>query len=405
MIKRIIFENEFNGEMTIDLRNPEISNGLWIKSIKGIGPGKADINITDLASSDGGIFNSARSQTRNITFTIGIIQTNSASVEANRRNAYKWFGKKKPIKITFVTSPTLSGLEETETKFEIEGYVESNEPDIFNKQETMAISIVCPDPNFYPSNGFEEKSFSNIDDIFDFLWFEQSSDNPFIYGKIYYEKDENGVYFETEDEEKQIGKTYYVSQFSNELLEDEETEYFLTEDTEMKVGKEYFNKTSGQDSEYYLTPDTSFQSGVDYYEYNNKVIFGDLKNNTELIVDYDGDIEIGLTFIITIYGGNVSNLTVYKYLSQYTYTSFSFDDSAIPDGGFKSGDQIEVNTVVGNKYCLLIRNGHYTNIINALGRNPSWPTITQGTNKFTYTAVGKDYISMSINYRRAYEGI
>ena len=61
MIKSIEIVNGFGEHLTIELGAPE-KTGLWVKSIKGIGPGKANINTTDLASSDGGIYNSARSE-------------------------------------------------------------------------------------------------------------------------------------------------------------------------------------------------------------------------------------------------------------------------------------------------------------------------------------------------------
>ena len=55
------------------------------------------------------------------------------SVEDVRRDLYRWFAKKKPI--SFIVHTDRISLVSY-------GYVESNEPDIFNNQETTSISII-----------------------------------------------------------------------------------------------------------------------------------------------------------------------------------------------------------------------------------------------------------------------
>ena len=101
MIKSIEIINYLDESLKIELGAPETS-GLWVKSIKGIGPGKASISTTDMASSDGGIFNSARSEIRNITLSLGVVERRDSdnkivSVETTRRKLYKFFGKKREI--------------------------------------------------------------------------------------------------------------------------------------------------------------------------------------------------------------------------------------------------------------------------------------------------------------------
>lgn len=143
MIKSITAINYLGKELTLELAAPEKS-GLWVKSIDGVGPGKASINVTNMASNDGGIFNSARAETRNIELTLGMydikIGDSDWSIERSRLLTYEYFPKKRWVKLIF----------ETDERFVyIDGYVESNEPDIFEKRETTSISIICPDPNFY----------------------------------------------------------------------------------------------------------------------------------------------------------------------------------------------------------------------------------------------------------------
>ena len=155
--------------LVLELGAPE-KEGLYIKSIEGIGPGKASINTTNLASGDGGIYNSARSEIRNVTMTIGFLEGPDASgvyrsIEDARQKTYKYFPRKRFVRLIFHTD---------NRDLYTDGYVESNEPDIFSKDETTAISIICPDPNMYNSEGSNIINFSAIRDEFEFP-FENAS--------------------------------------------------------------------------------------------------------------------------------------------------------------------------------------------------------------------------------------
>ena len=548
MIKGITIINNLGQRKEIDLGAPETS-GLWIKSIKGIGPGKATINVTDLATSDGGIYNSSRSETRNITMTIGFVEWYTGlgttrithTVEEVRRDLYKWFAKKRPIDF-IINLEQLVKISDTEyyTKrinLGASGYVESNEPDIFNKQETAAISIICPDPNMYLYDDLgrimsDSIDFSATNDGFELLMdIIQTTDTSFLPDKVYYEKIGVDTYTITEDEEMMPGKTYYeeipiseelrgikhypydpehprsvdIAEFvitndtsflpnkdyyefksgqyvkttdstmiegktyyeligyyeekCNEGFENNidethgETEYFLTEDTEPKVGKEYFLK-NGDDyypvgdvfvpttdtsmdstktyyelvnNEYIITEDESFDpektyyelvgitqlSVLDpnkYYEYRSKKELATLTTIAVKEIDYDGEIEIGVSFVIYI-SGEVSGLSLYKIYDAYNYETISIDDSALSldpsiGGGLNAGDEIRICTVTGNKSAVLIREATEHNIMNALGRNPAWFKLDQGINRFSYGATsGSENVSINIEYYKAYEGV
>ena len=140
MLKTITVVNHRGESIVLDLKNP-YDTGLIIKSITGIGPVKANINTTELAISDGSIYNSSRANSRNIVFTFQLIEDPETNlVETTRLRTYKFFPLKKPLTLKFETD---------NRDAEIVGYVESNEPDIFQKDETVQISIVCPSPWFY----------------------------------------------------------------------------------------------------------------------------------------------------------------------------------------------------------------------------------------------------------------
>lgn len=157
MIKSVTAVN-FKGEsIKMDLFHPE-SSGFIIIKIDGIGPGKATVTKNDSKVYDGGTITSARLPSRNIKMEIEFLWVNS--IEDVRHKSYKYFPLKKPITLIF----------ETDTRtVEIEGVVESNEPDIFSSEESTNISIICPDPYFYASgeNARSKTEFSGINAMFE----------------------------------------------------------------------------------------------------------------------------------------------------------------------------------------------------------------------------------------------
>lgn len=157
MIKSVTAVN-FKGEsIKMDLFHPE-SSGFIIIKIDGIGPGKATVTKNDSKVYDGGTITSARLPSRNIKMEIQFLWVNS--IEDVRHKSYKYFPLKKPITLIF----------ETDTRtVEIEGVVESNEPDIFSSEESTNISIICPDPYFYASgeNSLSKTEFSGINAMFE----------------------------------------------------------------------------------------------------------------------------------------------------------------------------------------------------------------------------------------------
>lgn len=71
---RAITVTNFKGEsLRMELSKPEDS-GLLIYNITGLGSPSISINNTDMATVDGGRFNSARAQVRNIVFTLAFVE-------------------------------------------------------------------------------------------------------------------------------------------------------------------------------------------------------------------------------------------------------------------------------------------------------------------------------------------
>lgn len=149
-----------NGEyLTIELRNPEQS-GFFVRSIDGLGPPKAYINAGDSIYGDGGYYNSSRYSQRNVVFSLGFYETKTESIEQLRNKTYKYFPAKTELIFTVVT--------DTKTAV-FSGYVETNEPNIFSKEEGTQISVLCPDPFLY-SETYTQTIFSGLMGGFEFPW-------------------------------------------------------------------------------------------------------------------------------------------------------------------------------------------------------------------------------------------
>ena len=172
MIKKVHVTNPDGDVLTLDLYDPWAS-GFYVKKITGLEPPKATINSTRLATLDGAFYNSARVGPRNIVMSLGLLE--NPTVEHTRRNSYKFFPLKKKIGLAIET--------DIRTYF-TEGYVESNEPEIFSQQEDTSISIVCMQAYFNAGNialdGYEYVDFYNVIPKLEFPMFNDSLATPLI---------------------------------------------------------------------------------------------------------------------------------------------------------------------------------------------------------------------------------
>lgn len=171
MIKSVTITNPNGEEVIINLGDIEPQMGLFITEIEGLGPPKADINMTSLAAKDGSLYNSSRANGRNIVMHVRFI--NAASIEDVRLLTYKYFPLKKKIKFRIETDNRIA---------ETEGYIESNEPDIFSPEESATISILCESAWFKDAsvNGVEIIDFSDIVSLFEFEFEDDDNASPSI---------------------------------------------------------------------------------------------------------------------------------------------------------------------------------------------------------------------------------
>ena len=164
------------------LTQPEES-GYAIEKIDGLGPTDASINLTKISSSDVQLFNSASLGERNITMSIiPYVLSGERDIEDLRLGLYSIFPTKKDITLYFKTKNRY---------VYINGYVESNEPDIFSENEKVNISIICADPFFYDvETGSNTEEFAGTVKNFKFPFCNPSlTEKKIVFGLITHHAD------------------------------------------------------------------------------------------------------------------------------------------------------------------------------------------------------------------------
>lgn len=195
MIHAITVTNYLGESIKLELSKPDKS-GFVITSITGLGPGKANINTSEVSTNDGGMFNSARLPSRNIVISVKYLWKNT--IEDARQLSYKYFPIKRKVSLEIETDNRLAA---------IDGYVESNDPDIFSQEEGSDISIICPSPFFYSAYGSNKTTFGGIEPAFEFPFSNESLTEPLLeFSQIRVGIDRDIVYMG----DFEVGVTMYI---------------------------------------------------------------------------------------------------------------------------------------------------------------------------------------------------
>lgn len=115
--------------------------------------------------------------------------------------------------------------------------------------------------------------------------------------------------------------------------------------------------------------------------------------NTEKIIVYPGDADIGMLMTIHTTGQaeNVStrNITIYNVLTgeqMVINTALIETITGEAFGVLGHPAEILISTMRGQKQVYLLREGNYTNIFGCIGKDSDWLTLTKGNNVIAYTA-------------------
>lgn len=161
-----------------------------IKNIDGLGPVKAEIASTPFATGRGEVYQGSSVGKRNIVMTLGYNPdwAGQQTIASLRQTLYRYFMPQHWTKLRFYTQelPTV----------DIEGYVESFEPNIFSQDPEVQISVLCHKPDFIDTNatiiegvvdnGEIEQEFDYIGSVetgFELL-VKETDDNPDYTGSL-----------------------------------------------------------------------------------------------------------------------------------------------------------------------------------------------------------------------------
>ena len=161
MVKRVVITNYAGESVEYKIEGVDVNhnNGLLITEIEGLGPTGADLVFNKLVSVNGSRYNSGRINERNIVIKACFTYANT--IEEARLSSYKFFPLNKMLKFE---------IETDNRKAYTYGYVEKNEPNIFESESDMQISVICESPYFLDSRGEFIESFSNVTPLFEFVY-------------------------------------------------------------------------------------------------------------------------------------------------------------------------------------------------------------------------------------------
>lgn len=174
MIKTMTVVNRLGDSLIIDVRNPEKS-GFVVRDISGVGPVEAVINMSELATDNGSMFESSRSRSRTIDISLSYHHTSNP--EELRTKIYKYFPVSEMINLYFTTD-SRSAV--------VSGYVEKAEPDYFRKDSFINIKVKCPRSDMYATdeNRLTKTLFYGVEPLFELPFSNEVNTSEINMGNI-----------------------------------------------------------------------------------------------------------------------------------------------------------------------------------------------------------------------------
>lgn len=401
MIKTVSVVNQFGDEISTNFVGAYEAPYV-ITKIEGHGPVGADINLTQFATNDGTMFNSARVGERTMTLTLAVVAQPGKTIEHARRWIYKTYSVKNRVEMAFVT--------DTGT-YIMTGYVEKCEPDIFEKITKVKITIVCPDPYFY-APAKTVTSISSVKGGFEFPFADNTTyiDNETLMsigenGLFWFVNDPNidatwiksdrtGLNRYGQDMSRMVDKTVPQAGMRYEIDDSWRTKYLNSMIDDMTNSAVNIGVMSEIDRDLggtaYFLYVNKFKSGKGVWP-SHVLKFGEIQNNAKLDMEYSGSFDNGIVIRSKLYG-KLADIPRIRYSDSINPTSYLEIDMARVKSkigeDFEKGDYIEVGTKNGNKYVRIWHKNHWTSCLNAIGTNPYWPRIQQGTNTITCLIMG-----------------
>jgi hypothetical protein len=129
----------------------DMSEGFIVREIEGLGPVKATLVSSSFANLDGEQFHSSRRDARNIVIKLGLDpEYGEQSVGHLRAQLYDFFMPKTEAQLIFTLFDKFEpSFAEATQHLHIKGRVETTEPDIFTKDPSVNVSLMCFESEFY----------------------------------------------------------------------------------------------------------------------------------------------------------------------------------------------------------------------------------------------------------------
>ncbi len=422
MIKTVSVANQFGDKISTNFVGAYEAPYV-ITKIEGHGPVGADINLTQFATNDGAMYNSARVGERTLSLTLAVVAQPGKTIEHARRWIYKTYAVKNRVEMAFVT--------DTGT-YILTGYVEKCEPDIFEKITKVKITIVCPDPYFY-APARTVTSISSVKGGFEFPFADNMTNIPnetlFSIGEnslTYFVNDPNvdaewiksdrtGLNRYGQDMSRIVEKIVPMTGLNYELDNGWVMKYLTTMVDDMTNSAVNIGVMSELDRElggtaYFLYIDKTKSDVLKWTSHALK--FGKIQNSAKLNMEYSGSFDNGVVIRSKLYG-KLANVPRIRYSDSVKPASYlEIDMTRVKDKigeDFEKGDYIEVGTKNGDKYVRIWHKNHWTSCLNAVGTKPYWPRIQQGQNTITCLIMGDNVNQYAaeheVEYDIKYQGI
>lgn len=416
MIKTVSVVNQFGDEISTNFVGTYEAPYV-ITKIEGHGPVGADINLTQFATNDGAIYNSARVGERTMTLTLAVVAQPGETIEHARRWIYKTYMVKNRVKMTFTT--------DTGT-YIMTGYVEKCEPDIFEQITKVKITIVCPDPYFY-APAKTVASVSSVKGGFEFPFADNATSiengtlmsigesgvawdvNNTIDDATWVKSDRVGLNRYGQDMSRMIEKIVPGMGLRYEIDDSWSTKYLNSMTDDMTKSAVNIGVMSEMDrnlggTAYFLYVSRSADAGKLWASHLLK--FGEIQTRAKLDMEYTGAFDNGIVIRSKLYG-KLDNIPRIRYSDSINPTSYlEINMQWVKDKigeDFERGDYIEVGTKNGNKYVRIWHKNHWTSCLNAVGTNPYWPRIQSGANTITCLIMGDNVNQYAADHEVEYD--
>lgn len=416
MIKTVSVANQFGDEISTNFVGAHEAPYV-ITKIEGHGPVGADVHLTQFATNDGAMYNSARVGERVLSLTLAVVAQPGKTIEHARRWIYKTYAVKNRVTMVFTT--------DTGT-YIMTGYVEKCEPDIFDKITKIKITIVCPDPYFY-APAKTVASISSVKGGFEFPFADNTTadrdgalvsmgdgglryyvNNPNI-NATWVKSDKTGLNRDGRDMSRLVEKILPVAGMRYEIADDWRTQYLNSMIDDMTSSATNIGVMSALDRDlggtaYFLYVNNTTSDVVKWPSHVLK--FGEIQNSAKLDMEYSGSFNNGVVIRSKLYG-KLTDIPRIRYSDSVNPTSYlEINMTRVKDKigeDFERGDYIEVGTKNGNKYVRLWHNNHWTSCLNSVGVNPYWPRIQQGRNTITCLIMGDNVNQYAAEHEVEYD--